>query len=520
MLSPADRKFVSLLSQLAYCNPFLPERLELERQALGKAYEAEDQVAWSKQQQWDEADRPNVTKLTARADQLVDRLRAQLAAAQQVDSELLDLYQDLVLYVLYYRHASQIVVDDQLLTSRKSNNTIAKAWQAFRPQFEHYLKLPNQRLPLATEAAHLFACFFQVRRAFRYVFDHILGDSLPAAEVRATVWQSVFTHDMRRYQRALYNRMRDITTLVTGASGTGKELVAQAIGLAQYIPFDEEKQRFDADMRQTFLPVNLSALSPTLIESELFGHTKGAFTGAVKDRTGWLESCPAHGAIFLDEIGELDALLQVKLLRVVQNRTYSRIGETEPRQFAGKLIAATNRTLAAEIHSGRFREDLYYRLCSDHIRLPSLREHLADRREALEGFVAFIARRIAGAEADTLTAETLQWIETEIGADYAWPGNIRELEQCVRNILVHRHYTPARHEPTTNESPATWLDEVRSGTLSHAELLTHYCTWVYAKLGSYQQTAAALGLDRRTVKAKVDRKLLKEFTAKSPPVAR
>ena len=514
MLSASDRKFVELLSQLAYSNPFQPERLELERQALGKVYEHEDQIAWSKNQYIEDADRPNVVSLTTRAEGLIDRLRDKIGNGNDVAIAEQTLYQDLVFYVLYYRHVSKINVDDNLLGSRKSRQEIAKVWRTFRPQYEHYLALPQLKLPLADQAAHLFACFFQIRRAFRNVFDHILGDSRPAAEVRGMVWQSVFTHDMRRYQGLLYDRMRDITTLVTGASGTGKELVARAIGLSQYIPFDVEKEQFVGDLKRAFLPVNLSALSPTLIESELFGHSKGSFTGAVRDRIGWLESCPPHGAIFLDEIGELEPQLQVKLLRVAQNRMYSRIGEVEDCQFCGKLIAATNRDLTTEIHQGRFREDLYYRLCSDRIEMPSLKTHLQDRAEALEGFVAFIAKQLIGDEYEKLTSETLEWIEAELGSDYHWPGNIRELEQCVRNILVRRHYKPRELAPNVAGSSDShrWLHEVQAGTLTHAELLTHYCTWVYARLGSYQQTAAALGLDRRTVKAKVDRKLLRQLT--------
>ena len=113
--------------------------------------------------------------------------------------------------------------------------------------------------------------------------------------------------------------MGDVTTLVTGPSGTGKELVARAIGLSRYIPFDAEGQAFADDTPRSFVPLNLSALSPTLIESELFGHRRGAFTGAVADRAGWLETCPPRGTVFLDEIGELDPAIQVKLLRVLQS---------------------------------------------------------------------------------------------------------------------------------------------------------------------------------------------------------
>ena len=206
---------------------------------------------------------------------------------------------------------------------------------------------------------------FQIRRAFDLIFRHIVGASRPAADLRAAVWQSIFTHDMRRYRRSLYRRMHDVTTLITGPSGTGKELVARAIGLSRYIPFDPDREAFVGTIAGSFHALNLSALSPTLIESELFGHRKGAFTGALEDRVGWLESCPPHGTVLLDEIGEVDAAIQVKLLRVLQTREFQRIGETTPRAFRGKLIAATNRDLETAMHAGRFREDLLmnFRLC-------------------------------------------------------------------------------------------------------------------------------------------------------------
>src|SRR5262249_24983322 len=158
---------------------------------------------------------------------------------------------------------------------------------------------------------------------------------------------------------ALQERMRDIPTLITGPSGTGKERVAEAIGRSLYIPFDGKKEEFkiafpnakkkvDAfDFLKGFLPVNLAALPPTLIESELFGTVKGAFNDAI-DRVGRLEECPEHGAVFLDEIGELSPEIQVKLLRVLQTRRFQRVGENEDKLFLGKIIAATNRDLLAE----------------------------------------------------------------------------------------------------------------------------------------------------------------------------
>ena len=297
--------------------------------------------------------------------------------------------------------------------------------------------------------------------------------------------------------------MSDISTLISGPSGTGKELVARAVGLSRYVPFDEKKQCFTDDFLGSFHAVNLSALAPTLIESDLFGHAKGSFTGATSDRTGWLEQCKPLGTVFLDEIGELDPAIQVKLLRVVQARIFSRVGETQPRRFEGKIIAATNRDLAEEMHAGRFREDLYYRLCSDLITTSPLRDQLADAPEDLHNLVLFAAQRIAGDDAEELAREVEQWIEANLGRDYPWPGNIRELEQCVRNCLVRGEYHPRRPRLQEQDQNRRWLSAAEAGTLTADELVSNYCRWVYRQVGTYEGTAERIGLDRRTVKRKI-----------------
>ena len=515
MLTKTEQRFLELLSELIYTNPFEPRRLELEQLALGKDFEPEDQIAWSKDIRLEEADRANVIRLTARAEQLLVKLRDRLQTENDAEESTLTLYYDLVSYVLYYRHVANLPVEMILTGGRPLQKTIAHLWEAFAQQFDHYLEIPQRAAREFHPPAHLFACSYQIRRAFRFIFDNILGDSQPAARLRSEVWQSVFTHDMRRYRRSLFDKMRGITTLITGPSGTGKELVAQAVSLSQYIAFDVEKNQFVDDLQHAFLPVNLSALSPTLIESELFGHCRGAFTGAIAERQGWLERCPPHGAVFLDEIGELDPQLQVKLLRVVQNGKYTRVGDNSERQFHGKLVAATNRDLTEEMRAGRFREDLYYRLCADRIETPQLGEHLDDSPAALAGLISFIVRRIAPAEAESLGLEVQQWVEQNLDPDYRWPGNIRELEQCVRNVLIRRRYVPQPRSaiPPSTSAARRWLVEAEAGQLTFAELLSSYITWLYAKIGNYQQTASALGLDRRTVRSKIDHDLLKAIKA-------
>jgi transcriptional regulator with GAF, ATPase, and Fis domain len=295
--------------------------------------------------------------------------------------------------------------------------------------------------------------------------------------------------------------MGDISTLIVGPSGTGKELVARAIGLARYVPFSSKKGDFEEDFVNSFHPLSLPALASTLIESELFGHCRGAFTGAVADRCGYLELCEACGTVFLDEIGELEHIVQVKLLRVLQARTFQRLGDTQLRRFRGKIIAATNLDLAAEISTGRFREDLYYRLCSDIIVTPSLREQLADSPGDLLPLVRFIAQQIAPEEAEPIANEVVGWITTHLDSDYVWPGNFRELEQCVKNVLVRGEYTPASH--ARQETREALTKALLEGTLTADEAISLYCRLVYEKTGSYVAAARQLKLDRRTVRARL-----------------
>ena len=370
-----------------------------------------------------EQEYPNVLRLIEQCDQVLERAERKLATRSDRTADELALYEDLVLFVLYHRHRGEfagLVADPAGRSPSKS-----PAFDGLLTHARRYLHIDGRALPLWHEAAHMIACFFQIHRAFVNIFEFIIGASQPAVQLRAAVWQSIFTHDMRRYRRVLFNRMADYTTLVMGPSGTGKELVARAVGLSRYVPFDIKSRRFTEDFAGSFFPLNLSALSPTLIESELFGHKRGSFTGAVEDRAGWLEVCPPQGTVFLDEIGELDPAIQVKLLRVLQDRTFSRLGETKERQFQGKIIAATNRDLAEQMRRGGFREDFYYRLCSDIIVTPSLRQRLADNPAELRRLVLHIAQRMVSDEAESVTSEVLHVIETQLGRDYPWPGNVR-----------------------------------------------------------------------------------------------
>jgi transcriptional regulator with GAF, ATPase, and Fis domain len=409
---------------------------------------------------------------------------------------------------LLYRHI--VYQDPENLRHPESTKAI---WKAFLADYKSLVDLPGLTEEITQSPGHLFAILCQIHRAFFNIYSFILGESPPSIELRGKVWQSIFTCDIDRYRRSLFSRMNGLASLITGPSGTGKELVARAIGLSQFIPFDERNGTFKSSENTSFFPLNLAAMSANLIESELFGHRKGSFTGAISDRKGWLEVCPPHGAVFLDEIGELDSALQVKLLRVVQQRSFSRIGDTKERKFSGKIVGATNRDLDEEMKAGRFREDLYYRLCADRIETPGLREQLDHRPEDLYFLIRHITTALAGVDADSLCDQAVEWINANLGADYPWRGNFRELEQCISSIMIRGEYVPGRTQGRGSKTQHAWINDAIATESSADQLLGHYCTWAYFKTGSYEATARKLKLDRRTVKAKIDAEMLERLTA-------
>ena len=209
----------------------------------------------------------------------------------------------------------------------------------------------------------------------------------------------------------------DITVLLTGETGTGKELAAQAI------------HQQSARRERPFVPVNCGALPIDLVESELFGHARGAFTGAAVAKPGLFEEA-AGGTIFLDEVGELPLAVQVKLNRALQEKEIRRVGENAPVRIDLRVVAATHRDLRAEVHAGRFREDLYYRLHVFPIRLPALRERPEDIPLLAAHFLEKHARAI-GRPLSGIGADALQQL-----AGHAWPGNVRELENAIERAAA------------------------------------------------------------------------------------
>ena len=238
--------------------------------------------------------------------------------------------------------------------------------------------------------------------------------------VRESAFDTVLGHSrglQQVIQLARKVAVTDVPVLLTGETGTGKEVFAQAI------------HNGSARAKQPFVAINCSAFSKELLESEIFGHKAGAFTGALKDKKGLFEEAN-HGTIFLDEIGEMAYGLQAKLLRVLETGEYIKVGDTKPTKIDVRIVSATNRNLKEEIANSNFREDLYFRLSVFHLHLPPLRERREDIPELAAAFLKFFAAKM-GKQVKGFAADCQAWMQS-----YAWPGNVRELRNVIERAFI------------------------------------------------------------------------------------
>jgi len=278
----------------------------------------------------------------------------------------------------------------------------------------------------------------------------------------------------------------DSTVLITGESGTGKELIARAIHV------NSERNN------QPFMAVNCSAFVETLLESELFGHERGAFTGAIKTKPGRFELAQ-NGTLFLDEIGDLSHQVQVKLLRVLETRQFERVGGTKPILMKARIIVATNKNLKKEIEENRFREDLFYRINVVNIHLPPLRERIEDLPILIEHFLQKFRKKFKK-NIKYISPDAFQLLKK-----YNWPGNIRELE----NVLEHVFVLCSQDTINTTSLPE-WLiqivlskkpgisDTIIKETIKEAEKL-HIISILNKYKGDRNKVAEALGIDKSTL---------------------
>jgi DNA-binding NtrC family response regulator len=483
-LSSENRQFFQLLSEAATTNPFSDAYWDLQM----KIADCDTTVSL------DELPSRMVARVAEKVRKLEAEDRADINHFSGEDRELL---RRAFLYDTYHQFLSRL---DRHIGEQANAGEKPIPVPFYREVFTPLCGKGFSR----DEAGFYLAIFYQVSRAFFFIDRSLVGRSESMKELRRRLWNNVFTNDIRIYERHLWNRMEDFSTLLLGETGTGKGAAAAAIGQSGFIPFDEKRGAFVESFAGGYKALNLSQFPESLIESELFGHRKGAFTGAVEAHEGIFARCSEYGSIFLDEIGDVGEPVQIKLLHVLQDRNFSPVGSHETRRFRGRIIAATNRPLDDLRTGGQFRDDFFYRLCSDIIVVPPLRQRIQEDPAEMDDLVSLIVRRISGEASRDILEMVRRRIVESPGKNYAWPGNVRELEQAVRRILLTGSYHgDARIAASGLRSRLqTGIDE---GSLDAETLLSGYCELLYERLGTYEEVARLTNLDRRTAKANIQK---------------
>ncbi len=482
-LSEEEHRFFSLVHQVVLSNPFGDRRVEIDLKIAGLFPGISD----------DERIQRTIEEVDHRIKRLKDDNRDDLRLHEGHDRVILKYS---FLYNLFYTFIDDF--DAHIVDQIESGKTPVKVIFADKA-LSHLCEKGFGR----QEACRYFALCYQLRRAFYFIEKRLVGRCPCMKKMRERLWNNVFTSDLELYDSHLWDKMEDFTTLILGETGTGKGTTAMAIGSSGFIPFDDKKKVFSESFTESFVSLNLSQFSAGLIESEMFGHKKGAFTGAVEDHEGVFNRCSPFGAIFLDEIGEVSVPVQIKLLKVLEERCFSPVGSHQEYRFKGRIIAATNRSLSDISDTQVMREDLFYRLCSDIIIVPPLRQRVIENPKELDELLAFKIEKLIGSSHPDLIVMVRGIIDQQLGRDYSWPGNVRELEQCLKRILLNRNYETISR--TLQENSASRLaTAIDRGELDAHSLIKGYCHMLYSRFRNYGEVARRTKLDRRTVKKYID----------------
>ncbi|MBW1940314.1 MAG: sigma-54-dependent Fis family transcriptional regulator [Deltaproteobacteria bacterium] len=478
-LTGDQREFFSLVNEAVFANPFSDRRVEIDLKIAGLF--------------------PHVSRLK-RVAKTIEEVKAGIKNLEQQDKADINLFtgkdrsliKNAFIFDFFYQFRNRF---DQLILDQIRSGDVS-----IQVPFAHEaFSFLQKRGFNSKHTRHYIALSYQLRRAFFFIDRTIVGRSPTMKELRLNLWNNVFTHDIDLYERYLWNRMEDFSTLILGETGTGKGTAAMAIGRSGFIPFDENKERFVESFTKSFVSLNLSQFPETLIESELFGHKKGAFTGAMEEHKGVLSLCSPYGSILLDEIGEVSIPVQIKLLQVLQERVFSPVGSHQKERFQGRVIAATNRSINEIREKAIFRDDFYYRLCSDIITVPPLRRRIREDASELDDLLARTVERMTGKPSQELTGIVREVIHKKLGRDYPWPGNVRELEQCVRRVLLKRNYE-GDDKSVSPDLRSRLVEGLTSGNIDAQSLIAGYCRLLYQRHGTFEEVARRTRLDRRTVK--------------------
>ena len=479
MLRSEERVFLIGIKRAITTNPFSRKREEIDRNLVGEKNNGTPA----------EIINTLTHQVTIALESIYQRIGRQERMSKSGDAELVRYAHLFQIFHQYSEHFDQLIEQQIKLGDDPVKVTFT----------DELLRRLAEAGCSSKESLQYIALFFQMRRAYFFIRT-IAGESNCVQELRKSLWSNIFTDNIELYETYLWNRMEDFSTMLLGETGTGKGMAASAIGRSGFIPFNPKTNQFSESFAKTFISINLSQYPESLIESELFGHRKGSFTGAIDRHEGVFSRCSPYGSIFLDEIGDVSIPVQIKLLTVLEKRRFSPVGSHHLEKFQGRIIAATNQPLGTLRKEGRFREDFYYRLCSDVIEVPPLKKRLLEHPGEITLLLNFILKRIVGRASLELVDDINRYINEHQPADYPWPGNIRELEQCTRQVLLRNGYSWQAAEQRAD--PVDLLAETEK--MSANQLLSSYCQRLYRKHKTYEKVARITDLDRRTVKKYIE----------------
>ncbi|MBG90461.1 MAG: Fis family transcriptional regulator [Actinobacteria bacterium] len=471
-LSEAQDRLFNKVAQLVSVNPFSQQRVDIDQALLPKP----SSNYWERLQQ--------ISALVEAELYLGDQDRASEIKALVREYSHVKYSVLLYIYVQFYEAFDAYILAQVKSGSRYYSLTfldkIMGEFQTFG--FDR------------SSSSHYTALFFQMRRAFHFIDQGLVGYSQAMQDLRSSLWTVIFSHDLVQYESNLLSQMAHFPVLLLGETGVGKGVAARAIGRSLFIPLDPDTGQFKANFMDVFVSVNLSELSESINESELFGHKAGAFTDASQDYDGIFGLSSPYGAIFLDEIGELPLPIQVKLLRVLQERTYYPVGSKVAQRCHGRFISATNRSLDELLSGDLLRSDFFYRISALVVNLPSLRDLLVQNQDDLKVLIQHTLNEIMGQFQPVLGTDIFLAIVSASPQGYAWPGNVRELERYIKQWLIQGDILMPQSQGVASEL-------IQTSSLTASQLLSAYAHRLYQDHGSYQDVAAIMDIDWRTAKA-------------------
>ncbi|RLD09211.1 MAG: sigma-54-dependent Fis family transcriptional regulator [Chlamydiae bacterium] len=469
-----NNKLIKSIAKAAYINPFSEERIDIDKEISGDDKNHTHDYLIKK-----------VVEITK---QTIPKLKKINNYAEEEKQDVVYLY----LFDIYHKYREEF--DTLIVKQISAGDDSLKVFFA-QSVISDLINYGFSEV----EAVRYFSIFYQMRRAFYFIFNTLSGVSDCMRKFHCSLWDNIFTHDIRWYEKILCAKMEDFSTLLLGETGTGKGTAAAAIGRSGFIPFNTRTGKFEESFAKTFIEINLSQFPETLIESELFGHKRGAFTGAIEAHNGLFSLSSTYGSVFLDEIGDVSIPIQIKLLRVLQDRTFSPVGSHKKLRFDGRVIAATNKPINKLRREEIFRDDFFYRLCSDIITVPSLRQRISENSSELPLLLKKTINKITGENSMEIYDMIYETVINSLGKNYPWPGNVRELEQCVRRILLTNQYKGDKKTVSKNLQNKIATD-ITAENYDAQNLIADYCKLLYQRYGTYQDVAQITKLDRRTVK--------------------